>query len=52
MKKPMNWVRMNGLPKKSQPKIDPPLWLTTILLRLSEPAWMTTPTTASTIGSS
>ena len=50
--KPTNWVRTNGMPTPSQPKISPVFWATTISCRFIDPAWMTTPTTASTIGSS
>ena len=35
-----------------KPKISPLAWASTIRCMLSVPAWMTTPTTASTIGSS
>ena len=52
MTKPMNWVRMNGLPRPSQPKISPVFWATTMSCRFIEPAWMTTPIVASTSGSS
>ena len=52
MKKPTNWVRMNGLPMASMPKIAPSAWAVTMPCRISVPAWMTTPTTASTRGSS
>ena len=50
--KPTNWVMMNGLPMPPQPKISPSSWAATMPCRLSVPAWITTPTTASTIGSS
>ena len=49
---PTNWVRMNGLPSQSKPKIDPSAWANTMPCMFSVPAWMTTPTTASTRGSS
>ncbi len=52
MKKPTNWVRMNGLPMTSQPKIEPSAWATTMPCIDRVPAWMTTPTTASSSGSS
>ena len=51
-RKPMNWVRMNGLPRPSQPKIEPAFWATTMSCRFIEPAWMTTPSVPSTSGSS
>ena len=50
--KPTNWVSTNGRPSPSNPKISCVFWATTICCRFIEPAWMTTPTTASTIGSS
>ena len=52
MTKPTNWVMTNGIPSPSQPKISPVFWATTISCRFIDPAWMTTPTIASTIGSS
>ena len=50
--KPMNWVKMYGLPIQSSPKISPVFWATTMSCRFIVPAWITTPTVASTSGSS
>ena len=50
--KPMNWVRTYGLPRPSQPKIEPVFWATTMSCMFIEPACMTTPMVASTSGSS
>ena len=50
--KPMNCVRMSGKPIPLQPKIEPVLWKATMPCRLIVPHWMTTPTTASSSGSS
>ncbi len=52
MTNPMNWVRMNGLPMPPQPKISPSAWAMTMPCMFMVPAWMTTPTTARTSGSS
>ena len=52
IRKPMNWVRMNGLPMRPNPKISPSAWARTISCKLSESAWMTTPMTARISGSS
>ncbi len=52
MTKPMNWVRMNGLPMPPQPKISPSAWAMTMPCMFMVPAWMTTPTTARISGSS
>ena len=49
---PTNWVRMYGLPSPSHPKIASVFWSTTISWMFIEPAWMTTPMTPSTSGSS
>ena len=51
-KKPTNCVRMYGFPKKSTPKIEPFCWASTMPCRFIVPAWITTPTTASSSGSS
>ncbi len=48
----MNWVKMKGRPMRPNPKISPSAWALTIPCRLRSPAWMTTPTTASTRGNS
>ena len=48
----MNWVRMYGLPRPSQPKIEPVFWATTMSCMFIEPACITTPIVASTSGSS
>ena len=45
-------VMMNGLPIQSTPKTAPSYCAVTMPWRLSVPAWITTPTMASTIGSS
>ena len=50
--KPTNCVRTNGRPSQSTPKISCVFWATTMSWRFIELAWITTPTTASTIGSS
>ena len=50
--KPMNCVRMNGLPMQSTPKIEPWFCANTICCRFMVPACITTPTTASSSGSS
>ena len=50
--KPTNWVRISGSPMPPQPKISPFCWNVTMPCRLMVPACMTTPTTASTSGSS
>ena len=54
MRKPTNCVRMYGLPMIEIPKISAPgpIWAATMPCMLIVPAWMTTPSTASTIGSS
>ena len=52
MANPTNCVRMYGFPMAPQPKISPVAWASTILLRSSVPAWMTTPMAASTSGNS
>ena len=52
MKKPRNWVRMNGLPTAPNPKISPSACAATMPCMLMVPACMTTPITASTSGSS
>jgi len=47
-----NWVMKYGLPSPPQPKISPSAWAVTMPWRFMVPAWITTPMTASTIGSS
>src|SRR3954453_18635317 len=49
---PMNWVRTYGLPRPSQPNISPEFWATTMPCMFIVPAWITTPSTAKTMGSS
>ena len=51
-KNPTNCVRMYGFPKKSIPNIVPFGCASTIPCRFIVPAWTTTPTTASSSGSS
>ena len=48
----MNCVRISGKPMPSKPKIEPVLWKATMPCRFIVPAWITTPTTASSSGSS
>ena len=43
---------MYGFPSPSQPNIEPAFWANTMSCMFIEPAWMTTPMTASTSGSS
>ena len=52
MAKPKNCVSRYGLPIPPQPNISPLAWARTISWTLSVPAWMTTPITARTRGSS
>jgi len=49
---PRNWVRISGKPSPFQPNRLPSCWKWTMPCRLIVPVWITTPTTASTRGSS
>jgi hypothetical protein len=50
--KPTNWVKTYGSGSHEMPKTSVSAWARTMPWRLNVPAWMTTPTTASTRGSS
>ncbi len=49
---PTNWVMKYGFPNPLNPNMDPLACAATMPRRSRVPAWITTPTTASTIGSS